>query len=59
MYATQPDLESATLYGPTKMADTTGLIGTCMLEANALDAEAADKLWALLEEKTGLTWSPA
>ena len=59
MCATQPDLKNATLYGPTKMADTTGPVGTCTLEANALDAEAANKLWALSEEKTGLTWSLA
>ncbi|MEL6982585.1 MAG: SDR family oxidoreductase [Actinomycetota bacterium] len=56
--ATEPEVRSETLYGPTKRADTAGPVGECELEAHAIDREAAARLWAISEEKTGLAWSP-
>ena len=56
--ATEADVKSETLYGPTKRADTVGPVGECPLEAHALDRDAAGRLWEISETKTGLTWSP-
>jgi NAD(P)-dependent dehydrogenase (short-subunit alcohol dehydrogenase family) len=56
--ATEADVTSETLYGPTKRADTAGPVGGYPPADHALDREAAAKLWAVSEEKTGLTWSP-
>ncbi|NND02394.1 MAG: SDR family oxidoreductase [Acidimicrobiia bacterium] len=56
--ATEPEVQSETLYGPTKRAETAGPVGECDLAAHALDREAATRLWQVSEEKTGLTWSP-
>lgn len=56
--ATEADVKSERLYGPTKRADTAGPVGECELAAHALDRQAAAKLWEISEEKTGLTWSP-
>ena len=56
--ATEPDVKSETLYGPTRRADTAGPVGECQLEDHALDRDAATRLWAVSEEKTGLNWSP-
>lgn len=58
MCATEQGLCRETLYGPTKRAETVGPVDACALAANALDREAAAKLWALSEEKTSLRWSP-
>ena len=54
--ATQDGLQPATLYGPTTL-EMRGPVGVCPLEDCALDQEAATKLWALSEEKTGLRWA--
>ncbi len=56
--ATETDVESETLYGPTRRADTVGPVGACGLAAHALDRHAALRLWKVSEEKTGLAWSP-
>lgn len=56
--ATEREVKTETLYGPTKRADTAGPVGECNLDPCALDREAATKLWTVSEEKTGLTWSP-
>lgn len=56
--ATEVDIKSETLYGPTKRGDTAGPVGECPLADHALDRTAAAKLWEISEEKTGLTWSP-
>ncbi len=56
--AVEADVRSEKLYGPTKRAETAGPIGECPLDECALDHEAAAKLWALSEEKTGMSWSP-
>ena len=57
--ATEDELEPETLYGPTKRAETVGAVGECRLDACALDRDAAARLWAISEEKTGLSWSPS
>ncbi len=56
--ATEAEVKSETLYGPTKRSDTAGPVGENKLAAHAIDREAAAKLWAVSEELTGLTWSP-
>mmetsp|Transcript_3660 Transcript_3660/g.8493 ORF Transcript_3660/g.8493 Transcript_3660/m.8493 type:complete len:135 (+) Transcript_3660:109-513(+) len=59
MCATQDGLNSRTFYGPTGRMDFTGPVGECvLLEDLTLDQEVAKKLWAVSEEKTGLSWSP-
>ncbi|MBT8241297.1 MAG: oxidoreductase, partial [Acidimicrobiia bacterium] len=55
--ATEAEVESETLYGPTRRADTAGPVGECELAEHALDREAAAELWEVSEEKTGLRWS--
>jgi len=55
---TEAEVKPETLYGPTKKADTAGPVGECELAEHALDREDAAKLWAISEEKTGLSWSP-
>lgn len=56
--ATEAEVKSERLYGPTKRANTAGPVGECDLAEHALDQEAAAKLWKVSEEQTGLTWSP-
>jgi len=58
MCATEEGLDPATLYGPTKRAETVGPVGECPLDECALDHEMAAKLWTLSEQKTSLSWSP-
>ena len=57
MCATEKELESERLYGPTKRAQTVGPVGKCPLDEVALNQEMAEKLWALSEQKTSLSWS--
>ena len=56
--ATEPEVKSETLYGPTRRADTAGPVGECELQDHALDQAAAAELWEVSEAKTGLAWSP-
>ncbi|MEL7209951.1 MAG: hypothetical protein AAGK32_17240 [Actinomycetota bacterium] len=58
MCATEEGLRPETLYGPTKRAETVGPVGECPLEEHVLDRDAAAELWAVSEQKTGLTFSP-
>ena len=58
MCAAEEEVESETLYGPTKRAETVGPIGECPLDECVLDQEMAAKLWTLSEQKTSLSWSP-
>jgi NAD(P)-dependent dehydrogenase (short-subunit alcohol dehydrogenase family) len=57
MCATEQNLATKTLYGPTKRANTVGPVGENQLDDVALDADAAAKLWQLSLEKTALNWS--
>jgi len=56
--ATETELESEALYGPTRRAQTVGPIGECPLDECALDREMAARLWTLSEQRTALAWSP-
>ncbi|KIG13399.1 putative oxidoreductase [Enhygromyxa salina] len=57
MCATEAELKSETLYGPTKRAEMVGPVGECPLDEVALSREMAAKLWTLSEQKTSLSWS--
>ena len=57
MCATEEELESEKLYGPTKRTEMVGPVGECPLDNCALDQEMAAKLWTLSEQKTSLSWS--
>ncbi|GAL31794.1 probable oxidoreductase yajO1 [Vibrio maritimus] len=57
MCATEQDLQTGKLYGPTKRANTVGAVGENELDAIALDKEMATKLWDLSLEKTAIKWS--
>ena len=57
MCATEEELESDKLYGPTKRSEMVGPVGECPLDNCALDQEMAAKLWTLSEQKTSMSWS--
>lgn len=56
--ATEKEVESETLYGPTRRADTVGPVDACPLDACALDRDKAAGLWTVSEQKTSLSWTP-
>lgn len=56
MCAAQNGLQPQTLYGPTRRNETVGPVGPCRLHPCALDEEAAQRLWAISEEKTACRW---
>lgn len=58
MCATEAQVESGKLYGPTKRADTVGPVGENSIDQCVMDQEMAARLWSLSEEKTALRWSP-
>ena len=55
--ATQEGLTPATLYGPTKRADTVGPVDVNHLDSVALDQTMAAELWTLSERATSFTWT--
>ncbi|MCL1113010.1 SDR family oxidoreductase [Shewanella basaltis] len=57
MCATEQGLQTATLYGPTKRANTVGPVDQNKLDSIALNQDMAAKLWALSLDKTSLNWS--
>ena len=57
MCTTEQGLQTATLYGPTKRANTVGPVDQNKLDSIALNQDMAAKLWALSLEKTSLNWS--
>jgi len=57
MCATEEELESGKLYGPTRRSEMVGPVGECPLDNCALDQEMAAKLWTLSERKTSMSWS--
>ncbi len=58
MCATEEELKTEKLYGPTKRAETVGPVDECPLDECALDQDMAARLWTLSEQKTSLSWSP-
>lgn len=57
MCATEEEVKSEKLYGPTKRAEMVGPVGECPLDECVLDREMAGKLWTLSEQKTSLSWA--
>lgn len=57
MCATEPNLKMATLYGPSKRANTVGAVDENRLDSVALDLKMAKQLWAVSQDKTAFTWS--
>lgn len=57
MCATEEGLEPAKYYGPTKF-EMVGPVGVCPLKDFVLEPAQAKKLWAVSEQKTGLSWTP-
>lgn len=57
MCATEPDLDQKGFYGPTGRGYFKGPVGECKLEPHALDKPVAERLWALSEKETGVTWN--
>ncbi|TKG33146.1 SDR family oxidoreductase [Vibrio breoganii] len=57
MCATQQELTSETLYGPTKRGDTVGPVGACSLDEVALNKDMAAQLWTLSEQSTSTSWT--
>ena len=57
MCATEKDLDQKGFYGPTGRSNWVGPVGECDLAPHALDKPVAEKLWAVSEQATGLTWN--
>lgn len=57
MCATESGLEQRALYGPTGRMEWVGPVGTGTLESFAYEKPVMERLWALSEEKTTLSWS--
>lgn len=53
--AAEQDVELNKLYAPTRF-EMVGPVAECPIDPCALDRESAARLWAVSEEKTGLTW---
>ena len=56
--AVESEAVAGKYYGPTGMFELRGPVGECKLAAQALDDEAAAKLWDLSETLTGYSWTP-
>lgn len=57
MCATEDELGSQKLYGPTKRAEMVGPVDEGTIEELVLDQEVAARLWTLSEENTSFSWS--
>ena len=57
MCATEDGLEQRALYGPTGRAEFVGPVGKGTLHPHAYDKPVMERLWALSEEETSLSWS--
>ena len=56
MCATQDGLEERALYGPTGFIEFVGPVGKGTLNAHAYDKPVMEKLWAISEQETGISW---
>lgn len=54
--ATAPAAKGGVYYGPDKMGETRGYPATAKIPAQALDAQAAARLWSVSEELTGVVF---
>lgn len=57
MCATEDSLEQRALYGPTGRMEWVGPVGEGTLEPYAYDKPVMERLWALSEKETGITWT--
>ncbi len=57
MCATEEGLEHRALHGPTGLAEFVGPVGTGTLHPHAHDKPVMERLWALSEKESGITWS--
>ncbi len=57
MCATEDGLEQRALYGPTGRMEWVGPVGKGTLHPHAYDKPVMERLWALSDEKTSLSWS--
>ncbi|MBF4161631.1 oxidoreductase [Nocardioides acrostichi] len=55
-HALTADVPAGSFVGPTKLGGMRGAPGVVTPTAQARDAEAAERLWAISEERTGATW---
>ena len=58
MCATEDGLDPEAYYGPTGLTRWTGPVGGVEPEPHAKDKAVAERLWAVSEQETGLSWSP-
>jgi NAD(P)-dependent dehydrogenase (short-subunit alcohol dehydrogenase family) len=58
MCATEDGLDPEAYYGPTGLMNWTGPVGAVEPEPHARDKPVAERLWAVSEQATGLSWSP-
>ena len=56
MCATEVGLEQRALYGPTGRAEFVGPVGKGTLHPHAYDKPVMERLWAVSEEATGMSW---
>jgi hypothetical protein len=56
MCATEGDLDQRALYGPTGRMECVGPVGKGTLAPYAYEKAVMERLWALSEEKTSLSW---
>ncbi|MEO0573985.1 MAG: SDR family oxidoreductase [Pseudomonadota bacterium] len=56
MCATEDGLQQRALYGPTGLMEFVGPVGQGTLHAHAYDKAVMERLWALSEQKTSLSW---
>ncbi len=54
--ATAPEAEPGGYYGPTGSGERKGPVGPSVVEAQALDLDAEERLWAVSTELTGARW---
>ncbi|MCB9741635.1 MAG: SDR family NAD(P)-dependent oxidoreductase [Alphaproteobacteria bacterium] len=54
--ATEPELPAETLFGPTRRGELVGAVDATAPQDIVLDREAAERLWALSEERTSFRW---
>lgn len=57
MCATEEGLEQRALYGPTGRMEWVGPVGRGTLKPHAYDKPVMQRLWALSEKETGMTWA--
>ncbi|MEL6324384.1 MAG: hypothetical protein AAFQ84_09175, partial [Pseudomonadota bacterium] len=55
--AAEPDAKPGVFYGPTRFFDLNGPVGECALAPQALDDQAAARLWEISEDAVDFKWT--